>query len=67
MPKGCQRGDGERQAGPREGWLMDWNGEGNGLDTGLTQGIMVMIAWMVFLKGSLILYLVLSGGLHKGI
>lgn len=45
MPNGCQRQDGELQAGARERQGMDWSGQGEGLDKGLTQGTMLMVLY----------------------
>lgn len=60
----CQSGvrDKRGQAGAREGQGRDWSGKEKGLDKGLTQGTMLMFAWIVFLKGPLLLYIVLGGG-----
>lgn len=50
------------QAGAREGQGRDLSGKGEGLDKGLAQGTMLMFAWIVFLKGLLLLCIVLGSG-----
>lgn len=60
----CQSGvrDKMEQAGVREGQERDWSGKGEGLDEGLAQETMLMFAWIVFLKGLLLLHIVVDGG-----